>query len=49
MFNARTHIPLSSALEGETALRACGSIPILGMPDMAHRTASFPIYRGVTR
>ncbi|MEO8305594.1 MAG: hypothetical protein ABI724_15890 [Betaproteobacteria bacterium] len=49
MFNARTHIPLSSALAGETALRARGSILNPGLPDMAQRTASFPIYRGVTR
>ena len=49
MSDTRTHFPLSSALAGGAVPRACGSIPILGMPDMAHRTASFPIYRGVTR
>jgi len=49
MSDTRNHFPLSSALAGGTVLRALGGILILGMPDMAPRTASFPIYRGVTR
>ena len=49
MSDTRTHFPHSSALAGGAVPRACGSFPIPGMPDMAPRTASFPIYRGVTR
>jgi len=49
MFDARNFIPLSSAVAGETATRVGGSLPSIGVPNMAHRTASFPIYRGVLR
>jgi len=48
MFDARNNFPLSSAVAGETAARV-GGILIIGVPGMAHRTASFPIYRGVLR
>ena len=49
MFDARNFFPLSSAVAGETATRVGGILLTIGMPDMAHRTASFPIYRGVLR
>jgi hypothetical protein len=48
MFDACNFSPLSSAVAGETAARV-GGILIIGVPGMAHRTASFPIYRGVLR
>jgi hypothetical protein len=49
MFDARNSIPLSSAVAGETATRVGGSLRVIGLPGMAHRTASFPIYRGNLR
>ena len=49
MFDARNFLPLSSAVAGETVTRVGGSLLTIGVPDMAHRTASFPIYRGVLR
>ena len=49
MFDARTFLPLSSAVAGETATRVGGSLLTIGVPSMAHRTASLPIYRGVLR
>ena len=49
MFDARNAFPISSAIADGTIMRAGGSLPIAGMPGMAHRTASFPIYRGVLR
>ena len=49
MFNARKFIPHSSAVAGETVTRVGGSLLTIGVPDMAHRTASLPIYRGVLR
>ena len=49
MFDARNFIPLSSAVAGETAVRVGGSLRVIGVPGMAHRTASFPIYRGNLR
>ena len=49
MFNARNVIPLSSAFAVKTVTRVGGSLLGIGAPDMAHRTASFPIYRGVLR
>jgi hypothetical protein len=49
MFDARKFIPLSSALADGTAARAGGSLLTIGVPGMAHRIASFPIYRGVLR
>ena len=49
MFDARKFIPLSSAVADETAVRVGGSLLSIGEPGMAHRTASFPIYRGVMR
>jgi hypothetical protein len=49
MFDARNFPPLSSAVAGETATRVGGSLLTIGVPNMAHRTASFPIYRGVLR
>ena len=49
MFDARTFLQLSSAVAGETAARISGSVRVIGMPGMVHRTASFPIYRGNLR
>jgi hypothetical protein len=49
MFNARKFIPLSSAVAGETVVRVGDSRTSWGGIDMAHRTASFPIYRDVLR
>ena len=49
MFDARTFFPLSSAIAGGTGTRVGRRLPSIGVPDMAHRTASFPIYRGVLR
>ena len=48
MFDARSFLPLSSAIAGGTGTRVGGLLSI-GVPDMAHRTASFPICRGVLR
>jgi hypothetical protein len=44
MFNTRKHTPLSSAVAGATVMRVAGSLGINRLRDMAHRTASFPIY-----
>jgi len=49
MFDARNSLPLSSAVAGGTAARVCGSLRMIGVPRMAHPTASFPIYRGSLR
>lgn len=49
MFDARNLLPLSSAVADETATRVSGILLTIGVPGMAHRTASFPIYRGVLR
>jgi hypothetical protein len=49
MSNARNAIPLSTAFAAGTVARVGGSRPGIGTLDMAHRTASFPIYRGVLR
>jgi hypothetical protein len=49
MFDARNLLPLSSAVAVETAARVGGSLRVIGMPGMAHRTASFLIYRGNLR
>ena len=49
MFDARNFLPLSSAVAGETVARVSGSVRVIGVPGMAHRTASFPIYRGNLR
>jgi hypothetical protein len=49
MFNARKFIPHSSAVAGETVARVGDSRARVGAMDMAHRTASLPIYRGVLR
>jgi len=49
MFDACNFSPLSSAVAGETAARVGGILPIIGVPGMGHRTALFPIYRGVLR
>jgi hypothetical protein len=49
MFDARNFLPFSSAVAGETAVRVGGSLRVIGVPGMAHRTASFPIYRGSLR
>lgn len=49
MFDARNFSRLSSAVPGETAARVGGILPTIGVPGMAHRTALFPIYRGVLR
>lgn len=48
MFDTRNFIPLSPAIAGETAARV-GGLQSIGVPGMAHRTASLPIYRGVLR
>jgi hypothetical protein len=47
MSNTRTHFPLSSAIAGGMGVRISGSLLILGVPDMAHRTASHTIYCGI--
>jgi hypothetical protein len=49
MFNARNIIPLPPAIAAGTVARVGGSLLCMEAPDMAHRTASFPIYRGVLR
>ena len=49
MFDACKFTPLSSAVADATAARVGGILPTIGVPGMAHRTASFPIYRGVLR
>jgi hypothetical protein len=49
MFDARNFLPLSSAVAGETGTRIGRRLPSIGVPDMAHRTASFPICRGILR
>jgi hypothetical protein len=49
MFDARNFLPLSSAVAGETVTRVGGRLLTIGVPGMAHRTASSPIYRGVLR
>jgi hypothetical protein len=49
MINARNFIPLSPAFAAGTVTRVSGSLLGAGAPDMAYRTASFPIYRGVLR
>jgi hypothetical protein len=49
MFDARNFLPLSAAVAGETVTRVGDSLLSIGVPDMAHRTASFPIYRGILR
>jgi len=49
MLDARQLLPLSSAVAGETAARVGGSLRMIGVPGMAHRTASYPIYRGILR
>jgi len=49
MYDARNPLPLTSAIAGGTVARAGGSLLGRGLPDMAHRTASFPIRRGVPR
>ena len=49
MSDARNFLPLSSAGAGATGTRVGGHLPVIGVPDMAHRTASFPSYRGILR
>jgi hypothetical protein len=49
MDDARQLPPLTSAIAGGTVARAGGSLLSTGLPGMAHRTASFPIRRGVPR
>ena len=49
MFDARNSLPLSSAVAGGTVARVGGSLRMIGVPGMAHPTASFPIYRGSLR
>ena len=49
MFDARNFPPLSSAAAGGTGTRVGGRLLTIGVPDMAHRTAPFPIYRGILR
>ena len=49
MFDARNFLPLSSAVAGATGTRVGSRLPLIGVTDMAHRTASFPMYRGILR
>ena len=49
MSNTRKFTPLSSAFAGETVVRVDNGFAQWGGAGMAHRTASFPIYRGVLR
>jgi hypothetical protein len=49
MTDVRKLLPLTSAIAGETAVRIGGSLRLIGAPGMAHRTDSFPIYRGNLR
>ena len=49
MFDARNSLPLSSAVAGATGTRVGNRLPMIGVTGMAHRTASFPIYRGILR
>ena len=49
MHNAHNYIPLSSAIAVGTVVRFDGRHLCSWQPDMAHPTASFPIYRGLTR
>jgi len=49
MFDAHSHLPLPSAIAGAAVVCVEGNLLTRGLPDMAHRTASFPIRRGVTR
>ena len=49
MFDACNFLPLSSAVADETTARVGGSLRMIGVPGMAHPTASFPIYRGSLR
>jgi hypothetical protein len=49
MFDTRNSIPLSSAVAGGAVARVGGSLRVIGVPGMAHPTASLPIYRGSLR
>ena len=49
MSDARNLLPLSSAVAGGTGVRVGGSLRVIGVPGMAQRIASFPIYRGSLR
>jgi len=49
MSNTRKFTPLSSAVAGGTVVRVDNGFAQWGGAGMAHRTASFPIYRGVLR
>ncbi len=49
MNHARHIFPTPSAIAGAAVVRARGSRPEHWPPRMAHRTASLPICRGVTR
>jgi hypothetical protein len=49
MYDARKHYPFTSAIAGGMVVRVGGSLLTTGLPDMAHRTASFPIRRDVPR
>ena len=49
MFKARNVIPLPPAFAAGRVTRVGGNLLGMGAPDMAHRTASFPICRGALR
>jgi hypothetical protein len=49
MFDAPNFLSLSSAVAGETGTRVGGRLLTIGVPGMAHRTAPFPIHRGILR
>jgi hypothetical protein len=49
MFNARPFVPLPPAFAAGTVTCVGGSLVRIGAPDMAHRTASFPIRRDTLR
>ena len=49
MYDARNFLPLSSAVAGATGTRVGNRLPMIGVTGMAHRTASFPMYRGILR
>ena len=49
MIDTRKLLPLSSAVAGGTGARVDGGLRMIGVPGMAHRTASYPIYRGILR
>jgi hypothetical protein len=49
MHDARKHYPFTSAIADGMVVRVGRSLLTTGLPDMAHRTASFPIRRDTLR